>query len=373
MASTSTDHRTLAQASGSNGQTIARAGGKLRRIDGAHAQGRPATNNPVHQLLGVQILGTGSYVPERVIHNDDLARLGCDTDWIQQRTGILQRRHVAAGQTTTDMAYEAAVRCLDAAGASASEIDLTIVGTFTPDTHTPSAACRLQYRLGAKGPAMDLNAACSGFIYSLITGMQFIATGTAKRALIVGADTISPFVNPEEKKTYPLFGDAAGAVLLGRGGNDQGLVAYTWGADGAGAELLCLPGGGSREPMSHAMIDQGDHFLRMDGLPVFKWAVRLVPEMVRDVLTVAGMQVADLDLAIFHQANLRILDAVAKEIGIPEEKVLVNLDRYGNTSAGSIPLALDEAARGGRIQRGDHVLVAGFGAGLSWGTTILQW
>jgi 3-oxoacyl-[acyl-carrier-protein] synthase-3 len=324
--------------------------------------------------LGVRIAATGSYVPSKVVTNEDLARLGCDSEWIVQRTGILQRRHAAVDEATSDLAYHAATRCLAAAECSPSEVDLLIVATITPDFQTPSTACLLQERLGLLAPAMDLGAACAGFLYGLVTAAQFIRTGAAKRALVIGAEVMSRTVNPDDKRTYPLFGDGAGAVLLTADRHDgAGLLGYTLGAEGSGAPLLYIPAGGSREPLTAEACAAGRHFLNMDGRQVFKWAVRVIADSAQDVLSLAGLQASDLRWVILHQANRRILDAACDQMKVPHERLLVNVDRYGNTSAASVPLALDEAVRQGQLRRGDYVLLSGFGAGLSWGTAVLRW
>jgi len=328
---------------------------------------------PMRHLMGVQVLATGGFVPENTVRNEDLAELGFDADWIIQRTGIRERRHAPVDMATSDMAVEAARECLEQAGASPDEIDLIIVGTFTPDLPVPACACLVQDRLGISAPAFDVQAACAGFVYSLVTAMQFVASGTSSRALVIGADTNSRIANPSDKKTYPLFGDGAGAVLLGAGEENQGLVSYTLGADGSGHELLCRQMGGSKLPTTQQGIDDNLHFLHMDGRPVFKWAVRLLQETIREVANDAGITLDEIDLLVLHQANHRIIDAAATDLGIPPEKVLINVDRYGNTSAASIPLALAEAHREGRIQRGSRVMISGFGAGLAWGTGLLQW
>lgn len=331
------------------------------------------TGSRLAKLTGVQIVATGSYVPDEVVRNEDLAQLGYDADWILQRTGIRERRRAAADQATSDIAFEAARRCLQHAGVPAREVDLVIVATMTPDMTTPSAACLLQQRLGAPAPAMDINAACAGFMYALITGMQFVHSGCHRRVLVVGADVMTRVVDPADKKTFPLFGDGAGAVLLAPGSRGQGLLSYCLGADGRGADLLCMPSGGSRSPISPEHLEAGSHYLQMEGLPVFKWAVRMLAESVGQVLDHSRLTVADLDLAVWHQANQRIIDAAMSQLGLPREKVAVNVDRYGNTSAGSVPLALDEVNRGRVLKPGDRVLLSGFGAGLAWGTAIMQW
>lgn len=324
-------------------------------------------------LLGVQVVGVGSSVPGNLVKNEDLATLGYDADWIVQRTGILERRHAPPEIATGDLAVEAARRCIEQAGVDPQEIDLVLLGTFTPDMPLPATACLVQDRLGLCAPAMDLHAACASFIYGMITGMQFVATGSSQLALVIGADCNSRVVNPADEGTYPLFGDAAGAVLLAPGDNQQGLVSYAIGSDGSGADLLCRRMGGSRLPFSCDPGSDGLHFLTMEGRPIFKWAIRVLAETISDVLHAAGMNLDDVDLFILHQANMRIINSAVKDLGIDEKKVFNNLDRYGNTSAASIPLALDEAYREGRIAPGSHILLSGFGAGLVWGTTLMRW
>jgi 3-oxoacyl-[acyl-carrier-protein] synthase-3 len=335
---------------------------------------RQTARSRLASLNGIEIAATGSYVPEMVVDNSDLkARLGFDPEWIYTRTGIRQRRFAAAGQATSDLAVEAARRAIAKAAVDPDEIDLVIVGTFTPDMPFPSTACLVQDRLGLKAPAMDLQAACAGFIYALVTGAQFIAAGTSRLALVIGADTNSRILNPQDQRTYPLFGDGAGAVLVRAGTAEQGLVSYAVGADGSGGDLLLRPCGGSRCPPTTPDVEEAAHYLQMDGRAVFKWAVGVVNETVRDVVREAGLSISDIDLAVFHQANVRIIDAAVDSLGIDPAKVMVNLDRYGNTSAGSIPLALDEAHSAGRIRPGSLLLLSGFGAGLTWGTALVRW
>jgi 3-oxoacyl-[acyl-carrier-protein] synthase-3 len=324
-------------------------------------------------LLGVQVLATGSYVPETVVGNESLeASLGYEPGWIFQRTGIRERRHASPHQATSDLAFESARRCIERAGVSASEIDLLVVGTFTPDLLCPSTACQVQGRLGLNAPAMDVQAACAGFMYALVTAMQFVATGASKLALAIGADTNSRILNPRDQRTYPLFGDGAGAVLLSPGSPRQGLVSYTLGSDGSGYDLIHRPGGGSRLPATGPAFEKELHYMQMDGRAVFKWAIRMVNETANEVVRHAGLTLADVDLWAFHQANQRIIDAAAGGLQIDRQKIFVNLERYGNTSAASIPLVLDEAVEQGRIRRGDQVMLSGFGAGLAWGTGLLR-
>ncbi|MEQ8212096.1 MAG: beta-ketoacyl-ACP synthase III [Lacipirellulaceae bacterium] len=328
---------------------------------------------PLRSLMGVRIVGTGSFVPDNVVTNDDLARLGCDAEWIIQRTGIRERRHAPADMSTGDMALEAAKRCLEAAAVDPAEVDLLTLGTFTPDRLAPATATTLQDRLGLNCAAMDVSAACAGFTYSLITAMQFIATGCSKYALVIGADTNSRIVDPEDKKIYPIFGDGAGAVLLTKGSAEQGALSYTLGSDGSGTELLYRPQGGSKQPCTIGVPPDNNHYLQMNGRPVFKWAVRLVEENVKQVLDHAGLASTEIGCYLFHQANERILDAAVQALGIDRERVVKHIDRYGNTSAASIPLALDETLRAGGIKSGDSILMSGFGAGLAWGTIAWRW
>lgn len=339
----------------------------------AHTTPEPATRNRLGVLKGAQVLSVSGYVPPEIVRNEDLANQGYDADWIHQRTGILARHRAPAGWANSDVAYEAAMLCLERAQTPATDLDLIIVATMTPDSPTPSTACRLQQRLGGSCPAMDLNAACAGFMYGLVTGMQFIRSGCYQRVLVVGSDLMSRTVNPADRKTFPLFGDGAGAVLLGPGSEEQGLLAFSLGADGSGCDVLQIPGGGTREPLTPESLAAGRQFMLMDGRAVFKWAVRLLADAIADVLQHADLKLKDVDLFVLHQANRRILDSAAESLGIPPEKVLINLDRYGNTSAGSIPLALDEAYQAGKIRKGSRILLCGFGAGLAWGAAVMQW
>lgn len=325
-------------------------------------------------LLGIQIVGCGSHLPDSVISNELLKdERGFDPEWIKKRTGILERRYATSEQATSDLAYEAACRAIENANVDAKDIDLLIVGTFTPDFLCPSTACLVQDRLGIDCPAFDVQAACSGFMYALSTGAQFVATGNSKLALIIGADCNSRVVNPDDKKIAPLFGDGAGAVLMRRGAEDQGLICYQLGSDGSKGPLLECTSGGTKSPNTPEDLAQGNHYLKMDGRNVFKWAVRVVQESIEVVLEKAGMTVDDVQMFLIHQANIRIVDAAMENLGIPASKVVVNIDQYGNTSAGSIPICMDEALRSGQINSGDVLLMCGFGAGLTWGTGLFRW
>lgn len=324
-------------------------------------------------LLGVQTVGIGSAVPENLIRNEDLASLGYDADWIVQRTGILERRHAPPEMATSDLAAEAAERCIEHAGVDPHQIDLVLLGTYTPDMPMPATASLVQDRLGLCAMAFDIQAACASFVYALVTGMQYVATGCSRMALVIGADCNSRVVNPADKRTYPLFGDAAGAVLLAPGSDQQGLLSYAVGSDGSGADLLKRPMGGSRLPFSASALDEGKQFLHMEGRPIYKWAIRQLAETIGDVLREAKMTLDQVDLVIFHQANMRIIDSAVKALHLDQNKVFNNLDRFGNTSSASIPLALDEAFQQGRIQPGNHILFSGFGGGLAWGTVLIRW
>jgi 3-oxoacyl-[acyl-carrier-protein] synthase-3 len=329
-------------------------------------------------ISGIKILGTGSSAGSKRVDNADLAELGCDPDWIFQRSGIRSRFHVAEGEATSDLAIAAAENCLAAANVDRSAIDLIIVATVTPDHLTPSTACIVQAHLGCTAAAMDLNAACSGFIYGLVVASQFVKSGCSRTALVIGAETLTNIMNPADKKTYPLFGDGAGAVLISADTNADrksmsGILAYRLASEGKLGDALLIPGGGSRLPISQNVLDQKLHYLTMDGRSVFKWAVRLIPEIVGEMLFRAQLALEDIDLFIPHQANQRIIDAAVEGLGIDREKVFVNLDRYGNTSAASIPIAMAEAVRAGRIEPGSNVLMVGFGGGLTWGSCLFRW
>jgi 3-oxoacyl-[acyl-carrier-protein] synthase-3 len=329
---------------------------------------------PTHSLLGVQVSGTGSYLPEQVVSNRDLQDShGFDPDWIVNRTGIHERRFALPHQATSDLCTQAAIRCLRDAGRAPAEVDLLVVGTFTPDMAFPSTANLVQDQLKLACPAFDVQAACAGFVFALVIAAQFVATGNSHCALVIGGDCNSRVTNPGDQKSFPLFGDGAGAVLLEPGDRDQGLVAYQLGSDGSGGDLLSRPACGSRIPPSTAVLEQGLHYLTMDGRAVFKWAVRILADSTLAVLGHAGCQVRDIRWFVPHQANVRIIHAASDVLGFPRDAVFKNLERYGNTSAGSIPIALDELNRQGGFRRGDLLLTSGFGAGLNWGTVLWRW
>lgn len=326
------------------------------------------------RAVGFRLAGAGSHVPAGVVTNADLVRLGCDPEWILARSGIRERRHAARDEATSDLAAAAGRAALAQSGRAAADVDLLVLGTFTPDTCIPSTACVVQERLGLDAPAMDVTAACAGFAYALVTAAQFVAAGTSRLALVIGADTNSRVVDPEDVKTWPLFGDGAGAVLLERveeaGRPERGLLAFALGSDGRGAGLLACPMSGSRRPVSAEGIARREQFMQMDGRAVFKWAIRLAEDNIRQVVDRSGVPLEDVDLFVLHQANARIIEGAREALGLSTERVFMNLDRYGNTSSGSIPLALDEAWRSGRIGPGSTVVVCGFGGGLAWGSAV---
>lgn len=337
-------------------------------------RGRKVSRSRLARLMGVQVIGTGSYVPSIVLDNADLAQsLGFDAEWIEQRTGIRKRRHCPPNMATSDMCFEAAQRCIESAGVDKDDIDLLLVATATPDVGAASTACLVQQQLGLCVPAVDLMAACAGFMYALVTGMQYVASGCSRLALVVGGDTMSRVLNPNDQRTYPLFGDGAGAVLLAPGTAEQGLMGYTLGSDGTGAEMLIRRMGGSKFPPSAELMAQNEHFLMMDGRGVFKWAVQLFSDTLPPLLEYAGVGVPDIDLWVLHQANQRIISAIGENSGIDQNRLFLNLQEYGNTTAGSVPLALDDAVHQGLVRRGRHIVLSGFGAGLAWGTAVMRW
>src|SRR5687767_4929511 len=335
---------------------------------------RPSPRPKCRRLMGVRVVGTGSYVPDAVVSNEHLhERLGFDSDWIVKRTGILERRHALPHQATSDLAVEASLKALSAAGVEARDVDLLVLGTFTPDMSFPSTACLVQDRLGIVGAALEVEAACAGFMYALMTAAAYVVSGASDTALVVGADCNSRVLNPDDIKTYPLFGDGAGAVVLTRGRPDQGILSYSMGSDGYGGDMLCRPSGGSRNPPTSEHLEQGLHYMFMDGRSVFKWAVAILCDTIQDVLKDAEKSPEHVDLYLPHQANIRIINAACDVLRIPRQKVYNNLEKYGNTSAGSIPLALDEAMVAGKLKPGQLALLSGFGAGLTWGTALVRW
>ena len=318
-----------------------------------------------------RITGTGSYLPENIVTNKDLEKMVDTTDqWIRERTGI-ERRHIAVeGQTTVDLAEQAAKNAIDAAGISAQDIDLIVFATSTPDKIFPSSACILQARLGIHGcPAFDIQAVCSGFVYALATAEKFIKTGSSKKALVIGAEVFSRIINWEDRGTCVLFGDGAGAVIL-EADEETGILSTHIHADGQYEDLLHVPCGISD---NYDQVKAGRAFVEMKGNEVFKVAVNTLGKIVDETLAANQMQKSEIDWLVPHQANLRIIAATARKLDMPMDQVVVTVNRHGNTSAASIPLALDEAVRDGRIQRGQVVLLEAFGGGFTWGSALLRY
>lgn len=327
-------------------------------------------------VQSVKITAVGCYVPPGTLTNADLEKsVETNDDWIVSRTGI-RTRHIADENTaTSDLAVEAAREALAQRNLSGSDIETIIVCTVTPDMFFPSTACLVQDRIGAKGAwGFDLIAACSGLLYGLTTGAQMIASGTQKRVMVIGADTMSKIVDYQDRATCVLFGDGAGAVLLEPSDEDGlGLIDFVHEVDGSGGDYLCMPGGGSRKPASCETVQQRLHYVHQDGQQVFKYAVRQMSEVCERVLERNGLTADDIDVLIPHQANARIIRSVATRLGLPPEKAIVNIDRYGNTTGGTIPLATRDAITSGRLKKGDLVLMAAVGAGLTSGAALWRW
>jgi 3-oxoacyl-[acyl-carrier-protein] synthase-3 len=322
-----------------------------------------------------QIVGWGMYVPSEILTNDDLASM-VDTsdDWIQARTGIVERRIAPPKETTATMAIRAAQAALRVAKANPARLDLIIVATATPDYPFPATACLVQDALGAtRAGAFDLSAGCTGFVYALAVGSQMIISGAYDQVLVIGAETLSRIINWTDRNTCVLFGDGAGAVLLQASDVSGGVLSAVLGADGSGGDLLMLPAGGSRQPASAETVAQGLHYIHMNGPEVFRFATRVTARAARQALAEADVNLEDVSLFISHQANGRIIQSAAKSLKLPPEKVFVNLDRYGNTSSASVPIALCEAIEQGRVKRDDHLVMVGFGAGLTWAAVVVRW
>lgn len=323
----------------------------------------------------VGILGMGHYVPEKTLTNFDLEKMVETSDqWITERTGIKQRHIAAPEEATSDLCYNAAMVALKDAGVAPEKLDLVIVATASPDHVFPSTACLVQDKIGAKNAAaFDLAAGCSGFVYSLGVASQMIATGLYKHALIIGAETLSRIMNWTDRNTCVLFGDGAGAAVLGPVEEGYGVLGIDMGADGSGGKYLIQPAGGSRNPASPETVEANDHTIHMNGPEVFKFAIQIMGKTAKRALANANMKAEDLDMLFPHQANLRIISSAAKRLKMPMEKVWVNVDKYANTSAASIPIALCEAQAAGALKKGDNILLDGFGAGLTWASIVLKW
>lgn len=318
--------------------------------------------------------GTGSCLPERIVTNSDLEKMVDTSDeWIVSRTGIKERRIADKDQAASDLGTEAALNACENAGIDPEEIDLIIVSTVTPDMLFPSTACLIQKNIGAvNAAAFDVEAACTGFIYGMTIGSQFIETGYYKNILVVGVEILSRITDWEDRNTCVLFGDGAGAVVL-TAGSEPGILSSFLGSDGNGGNYLSCPAGGSRLPASHETIDNRLHYTNMEGSEVFKFAVKALPEAVKKAAQKCDIKIEDIDLLIPHQANIRIIESASRKLGIPMDKTAITIDKYGNNSSASIPIALDEYARSNRIKKGDIVAMVGFGGGLTWGASIIKW
>jgi len=322
-----------------------------------------------------RIIGTGSYLPLRVLSNKDLEKMVDTSDaWIVERTGISERRIASEDEAASDLACHAAEKAINDGGIKPSDIDFIIVATVTPDMLFPSTACLVQNRLGAKRAfAFDLSAACSGFIYALSVADQYIKSGMYQMGLVIGSDVFSKVTDWTDRNTCVLFGDGAGAVILKADTGDKGIVSSHLYSDGTSWDMLYVPGGGSRIPPGEDMINNRQQFVKMRGNETFKVAVNTMCASINDALKSNGLTANDIKLFIPHQANLRIIQAIGKKLNVPMERFMINLDRYGNTSAASIPIALDEAVKEGRIEEGDNILLEAFGGGLTWGAALIKW
>ncbi len=321
------------------------------------------------------ISGAGMGVPERVVTNHDLEKIVDTSDeWIRTRTGISQRHIAGEGDSLSQYCVEASRRAMQAAGIGPEEVDLIILATVTPDMPIPATACTIQHALGCtRAAAFDMAAGCSGFLYAQSVAKQFLVNARYRNVLVIGAELLSKYLDWEDRTTCVIFADGAGAVVMSRGKEPRGLLASAMHTDGSLVDLICLPGGGALHPPGHAMIDQRLHYIRMRGNETFKVAVRSLEEVSREVLDAADLRPDDVDWFVPHQANRRIIDAVGSRLKIGEDRCVINVDRYGNTSAASIPIALVEGVESGRIKHGDLVLMAAFGAGLTWGASLVRW
>lgn len=328
----------------------------------------------MNERIRAGFLGTGSYLPEKIVTNFDLEKIVDTTDeWIRTRTGIETRR-IADDQTaTSDLAYRAALNAMEAAGINAEQLDTIIVATITPDMAFPSTACILQDKLGAvNANAFDVSAACSGYLYAVSLAKQFVESGTSKHVLVIGAETLSKITDFTDRNTCVLFGDGAGAAIIGPV-ETGGILSMDLGANGTGGKFLTLPAGGSRTPASHDTVDQRLHYIKMDGSEVFKFAVRIMAKSSKTVIDKAGWSMDDLDYLVPHQANIRIISSAGKKLHLTDDKVHVNLNKFGNTSAASVAIAFDEAVRTEKVKRGDKVVLVAFGGGLTWGSVAVEY
>ncbi|MBT6565154.1 MAG: ketoacyl-ACP synthase III, partial [Candidatus Scalindua sp.] len=321
------------------------------------------------------ITGVGSFLPEKVLTNDDLSKMLDTTDeWITKRTGIKERRIVENGVAASDLAVEASLRALDDANVLPTEVDLIITSTITPDCLFPSTSCYIQEKIGARNAgSFDLLAACAGFVYALSVAKSFVASGAMKTVLVVGAECMSKFTDYTDRSTCILFGDGAGAVVVQQGNGGREIVSTHLGSDGSQAEILRLPAGGSKLPASHETVESGLHYIKLRGKEVFRQAIINLVDVVTKAAADNNMQVEEFDMVIPHQSNIRIIEAAMERLGLPMEKAYVNIDRYGNTSSASIPIAIDEIEKGQLLNSGDTVILVAFGGGLTWGSSVIEW
>ncbi len=324
--------------------------------------------------LGAEIAGTGHYVPEKILNNFDFEKMvDTSNEWIISRTGVTERHIASEDEAASDLAYQASLKALKQAGIEASDLDMIIVGTVTSDIPFPSTACLLQDKLGAdNAAAFDVSAACSGFLYGITLAKSQIVTGQVTNVLVVGVEILSSITNYHDRSTCVLFGDGAGAVVMKPSPPDRGLLSSYIKSNGSLAELLYIPSGGSRRPLNEERIKAGEQYIRMRGNELFKYAVRHMVQSARRVLKDSGIDIRELDYLIPHQANIRIIEGVRKRLKLPGEKVVVNIDRIGNTSSASIPIALGELSEGGVLKEGDKVLFSVFGGGLTWGSAVVK-
>ncbi|OOP57466.1 MAG: 3-oxoacyl-ACP synthase [Candidatus Brocadia carolinensis] len=329
----------------------------------------------MRQNQRASITGIGSYLPGKVLTNYDLEKM-VDTsdDWIIQRTGIKERRIIENGQVTSDLATQAALRAMEDAGVSPQDLDMIITSTITPDHIFPSTSCFIQQKLGAtRASAFDILAACAGFIYAMSIGQSFVNSGAMETVLVVGAECLSTITDYTDRTTCVLFGDGAGAVVMQKSGTKHEILSTSLAADGSQADVLIMPGGGAKTPASIESVQQREHYIQFKGKEVFKLAINNITNLILETVTKNDLTINDIDLIIPHQSNLRIIEATMEKLGLPMEKAFVNIDKYGNTSSASIPIAIDEARKEGRLSSGDLVMLVAFGGGLTWGSSLIRW
>ena len=329
----------------------------------------------MRQNQRASITGIGSYLPNKVLTNYDLEKMvDTSNDWIIQRTGIKERRIVENGVTTSDLATQASLRAMEDAGVSPKDLDMIITSTITPDHIFPSTSCYIQQKIGAtRACAFDILAACAGFIYAMSIGQNFINSGAMKTVLVVGAECLSKITDYTDRATCVLFGDGAGAVVIQRNPVKHEILSSSLAADGSEADVLIMPGGGARNPASLESIQQRLHYIQFKGKEVFKLAINNITNLILETTKENGLTLDDIDLIIPHQSNLRIIEATMEKLGLPMEKAFVNIDKYGNTSSASVPIAIDEARKDGRLRKGNIVMLVAFGGGLTWGSSLIRW